>query len=491
MIMKKANLIAAALLVCMLSGCGSDAQTPVTSGVDDTTSKQEDTTTAEATSTKKIDEPEVMTGDYGGREFNILYLTNNSYRAHELYFFASAEDTGDVLNNAIYERNSAVEDALNIKIKGLPVDFDEIYNELRKVASAGDPVYDLALTHTFSYMTNMLSDRLFYDWNLIPNVDLTKNYWNQNMNETLAVNGVLPIAKSDYMPPEVYVITFNKKIHDEYGLDDYYELVREGKWTLDRFIEEVNKVSQDLNGDGVFDAKDKYGLSMPTDIGQAFLNACDMYSVGMDSDGFKINQPSERFVSMIEKLNRLYYGSDSTYLYTYSDMGTDKELKFSKGNSLFSLEDLNDIVLLRNMDDDFGLLPFPKYDEAQENYQSMNLSGYIAVPVSAGDIDLTGKAVELLNYESAKTFMPVFYDTLLGNKYIRDDESSEMLDIMFDGIVFDYGWVYGGYNEISQGVRIMLEQKTTDAMSYYEKNTKKCQKIYDKMYAIMETYNER
>ena len=485
-------VLLASMLTTFAAGCGSDAgdsNDTTTSGG----STASDTTTAEeTTSGKVIDVPDVQNEDYGGRDFNILYMTNNSYRAHDLYFFADAEDTGDVLSNAIYERNSAVEEALNIKIKGLGVDFDDIYKELKKVASAGDDVYDLTLTHTFSYLTSIISDGLLYDWNQIPNVDMTKNYWNQNMDKTLAIDGVLPVAKSDYMPPEVYTVTFNKKIHDDYQLEDYYQLVRDGKWTLDKFISEVGKVSEDVNGDGTFDANDKYGLGTILDANfQAFLNSCGMFAVTKDGDSLTVTPPSEKLVGMVDKLYNMLYTGHSAYYYTYADKNTSKELSFSKGRTLFSLENINDIELLRNMDDDFGLLPYPKYDEEQEDYYSLGMSGYIAVPISAGDIDLTGKAAELLSYQSAKIFLPVFYDTLLGNKYIRDDESAEMLNIMFDGMVFDYAMVYGGWNQISYGVYLMLANKTNDVMSYYEKNTKSVQSTYDKMAKVFAKYNDR
>ncbi|MBE6658185.1 MAG: hypothetical protein E7604_07055 [Ruminococcaceae bacterium] len=484
----KHNWLLFLLAAAILSGCGDETGKPTT---DDTASSS--TAVSEiVTEPSDVDSHAVPESDYAGESFDILYASGGLYIAHERFFFAE-EATGEVLNDAIYERNLAVEEALNIDINGVTFGYiDTIYPKIRQDVQAGDNAFDLALTHTYAGITSMISERLVYDWNDVPYVDLTKNYWNQNMNQTLTVNGVLPVASSDYMPADTYMILYNKKLHKDYQLEDYNALVRDGKWTLERFTGEVNKISSDLNGDGVYDVNDQYGLAAMLDANfQGFLNACDLYAVGLTDEGLTITQPDDRFVHMIEVLNGLLYYNQSVYYWKMADHGTEKALDFSSDRALFTIVDINSIETFRNMETDFGILPLPKYDEAQENYRSLSMSGFITVPQSTADVELSGKAAELLSHYSAEIFTPAYYDLLLDSKVARDEESSEMLDIIFDSIVFDYGMVYGGYNEISYSLMQILMKKDTAIASYFEKNTKRVQKnIYDKVYKAFVEFGE-
>ena len=485
--MKIKRTIALLLLASLLVGCGSGGTETKDTTNSDTVTTAGDTTTEEESS-GKWDKPSVEAKDYGGRDFNVLA---SNYRAHELYFFSDGEN-GDTLNDAVYKRNSAVEDKLNIKIKSTVFgDITTIYPAIQKSVMAGSPDYDLALTHSYEGISWMIGEQLLYNWNAVDTVDLTKNYWNQNMNDTLSVNGVLPVVKSEYMPPEVFVILFNKKIQDDYKLDDYYQVVKDGKWTLDYFVSEVSKVSDDLNGDGKYDINDRYGLAGLLDANfQAFLNGCDLYAVSKDDDGrLVINQPNERFVNMYSKIYSLVYDGHSTYTFRWADRDSDKAMKFENNQALFFFSDTNSIDTLRSMEADFGILPFPKYDEEQENYRTLSMSGFLALPASAGDKDFSGTVTEYLSYYSAEMFMPVFYDTLLGNKYIRDNESSEMLDIIFENIVFDPAMVYGAYNEISYSMMNLIVNKNKDVMSYFKARTNSNQKVYDKVYESFMNYN--
>jgi len=187
----------------------------------------------------------------------------------------------------------------------------------------------------------------------------------------------------------------------------------------------------------------------------------------------------------------LLYYNQFVYYWKMADHGTEKALDFSSDRALFTIVDINSIETFRNMETDFGILPLPKYDEAQENYRSLSMSGFITVPQSTADVELSGKAAELLSHYSAEIFTPAYYDLLLDSKVARDEESSEMLDIIFDSIVFDYGMVYGGYNEISYSLMQILMKKDTAIASYFEKNTKRVQKnIYDKVYKAFVEFGE-
>ena len=95
----------------------------------------------------------------------------------------------------------------------------------------------------------------------------------------------------------------------------------------------------------------------------------------------------------------------------------------------------------------FGILPVPKYDEAQEEYiqyvDSWCLSP-VVVPVNASNPERTGFIIEAIAEESKNYLSAPYYDKVLNGKVLRDDESSEMLDIVLNNFVLDncdlYQW---------------------------------------------------
>ena len=142
---------------------------------------------------------------------------------------------------------------------------------------------------------------------------------------------------------------------------------------------------------------------------------------------------------------------------------------------------------LRDFETDYGIIPYPKWDEKQEEYYTMVDGGHegIAIPVSVADPDFVGTITEALNAESYKRTIPVYYDIVLKTKGSRDEESVTMLDMIFDGRIFDFGYVYGEFGA-AFWPQFLIEKKSPDIASYYEKNHKK----YDEKMADAITFFE-
>ncbi|MCL2159730.1 MAG: hypothetical protein FWH48_10015, partial [Oscillospiraceae bacterium] len=114
-------------------------------------------------------------------------------------------------------------------------------------------------------MAPLAVDGLVLDFARTEGFQLDKPWWNQNMNREMTIGGALLFGVSDYIIPEPNVIYFNKELQASYGMEDFYSIVREGKWTLDKFTELVKIPMADLNGDGIYDASDQYGLALSID----------------------------------------------------------------------------------------------------------------------------------------------------------------------------------------------------------------------------------
>ncbi|MBQ8578278.1 MAG: hypothetical protein IJ449_10005, partial [Clostridia bacterium] len=98
------------------------------------------------------------------------------------------------------------------------------------------------------------------------------------------------------------------------------------------------------------------------------------------------------------------------------------------------------IESMRGMDTDFGIIPYPKYDEAQENYHTRVCYYFpVVVPSTNADTDMTGYLLEILNYRSYHDVIPAYYDISLKTKGTRDEASAQMLDLIFSSRVIDIG----------------------------------------------------
>lgn len=446
--MKK--LTFALTFVLLLTACG---QTPT--GTPETTGGE---TSASVTADPDFEKygyvaPDIPDSvDYNGAEFGIAYPTWSSYKS---YYFADSE-IGETVNDACYKRTVAVEEKLGVDIK--PYAFgveNDTLSFVEKTVMAGVDDYDLLLTHNYVGVIGILTGGYVMNWNDIGSVDLSKPYYNQNSRKNLEVDGVLPFLSGDFILPDINGLFFNTKMIDSYKLENPYELVKSGKWTLDKLEEMSKAATSDLDGNGVFDDKDQYGFVGCS--GWQFISAvtgAGQMMVKRDGGGMEIAIKDERCVDIIDKLQNFFYKSGDAFVWKSSrendpNNGGTPPVNFADGTSLFYCAPLSYFPFLRESEIDYGVLPFPKYDESQDGYYSLNWAGYMAVMKTARDPEMTGYVVEALSAESCRTVHPAFFNELLGGKIARDPDAVEVLGMMFDDPVCDNGIITSVFKMIS------------------------------------------
>lgn len=391
--------------------------------------------------------------DYG-KDFVVLYPDFSS--DYISYFFAE-ENTGEAMDVALFNREIKIEEHLGVDIEYQLVNnngdsgLSAIYPAIQQMAMTGDNLYQMVLTHCIQVTAVMATDGLLLDLNTVNSIDFENEWWNRTANDNLEIDGKQFYAVSDYVIPEMYVILFNKDLIEKNDLENPYDLVHEGKWTIDKMLELSESVLLD-NGDGIWDVNDTYGFGAPSDhMLTAFSYSCGLTLVEKDEDGFfsfAFNSP--KVYDVVDKL-KLLFESPSTYHYHWAaDMGlygysTEDALNIGTGRALFTLDQISMLYRWRNSDVDFGILPYPKYDENQDEYYSLDWAALTCVPEVAEDHEMIGEVMELYGCLSSEEVLPAFYDIMLGEKLSRDPESREMLDIIFDGSVFDAGMNYFGY----------------------------------------------
>lgn len=462
--------LASALLILMLinnlvSCSGQSEGNETTSSVSEGSSNTSEETEPERSS------PDFGKEDNGGALFTIYAP---EWGLYQNYFFAD-EENGDVMNDQIIKRERDVEDYLGVSIEHiLNGAYGDVKTNVRQSVMASDDSFQLALTHCIDGVASMITDGLLYDWNKLTYCDFSKDYWNKKNIDNLSVNGHSYYAISDYMLPDPNCVLFNKTMVDEFSLDDPYSLVRDGKWTLDKFASMCSAVTGDINGDGMYDINDRYGLATADNwYWTSVVYASGVNIVSSDKDGMKLSIDNDRMTGLVEKIDRLINKTNDSFIW-FVLADENEQLPISKGRSLFQITAINELNKFRDADVDFGILPFPKYDEAQPEYISNDWSGLMCIPKTVGDPELVGKVTELLAYYSSDTVIPAYYDKVLGEKLSRDEDSKEMLEIIYDTLVFDPSLNYFGFGANMQRFLYILDElvirdKSTAYASWYAK----------------------
>ena len=432
--MKKARLTAALLLIAMLSGCGN--QESMSEG---TTSADQDTKEeTSADTTVKDDLPDDL--DFSGRELRIL-TSNNTKNA----VLVPEESTGDILNDAMYDRNMKICDRFGITITEEAITWDSARDKARNTISAGDDAYDL-ISLIDREALNFAAENMIWYADDVKNINLSKPYWNQMLNENATIGGRQVLAYSDIAMTAydfTHVMLFNKKMVGDLQLGSPYDLVSDGTWTLDKFAEYSAQATSDINGDGVYDKNDRYGFaSLAKQIAPCFWIGAGCVSVKKDADDLPVfDMENERMLSVLERAYDLTWGGKDWFVQKEGDWYSNTTL-FAEDQVLFCNSTFSDIfgATLREMKSDYGIIPYPKYDEAQEKYYSRVEGGCpYSIPVTVVDTAFAGAMMEAISCESYNSVIPAYYEVALKAKFTRDSQSGEILDMLMQNRVYDWG----------------------------------------------------
>ncbi len=450
-----AATLAAAIFIGVTVSCAEGSQKTAA------TETEAETTVAETTTI--LDTlPKV---DLKGLTVRALARKNSWWQLTEI---SATELNGEVINDAIYNRNLKLESTCNIKF--LAEHVDSVGNTIRALIMANDSTYEFILANMNESAT-LAGDGMLINLYSIPTLDMSNPAWDQNANEYFSIAGKLYYGVSDISLGKneaIWCYMFNKRLIKDFALDDPYQLVREGKWTFDVSHQMMTVATADLNGDGKITADaDRYGLATHEVNYYALLIAGGEPLARAGSEGVPvITAGSDRFISVYDKIVLLFTQNDMT-LIEYEGKA------FMAGRALLCGQVLACVRLFRPMEDDFGIIPLPKYDELQKQYYSYVIPYDIfsaSVPVTANDLEVSGYVLQALAILSDYYITPAYYDITITGKGLRDEESAEMLDIILDSTVYDLARMYDWGAVASSIVANMMSGK--DFMSFFKKREK-------------------
>lgn len=399
---------------------------------------------------------------------------------------------GELINDALYNRNKRVEDKLNVTISAILDTKDNIPNLVKKAVTAGDDSYDLAF-YPNDVISSPITSDYFLDLNELEQLQLDKPWWDQIVIENSSIGDKLFFASSDtslFVFEATWVIYFNESMMSDLSLAFPYDDVRAGSWTIDKLIEYC-AAAANLNGADNFtydkDGPAQYGIVTHSQFMQALLCGSEEMLIGFDEDNLpEFNGDNEHFYSVCSKIAELTsikgQYSDRANM-TLNNTEGSVSTEFKNGRFMFLSETLGHISNLRDFDRDFGVLPIPKYDENQEGYRSMIATWGVlltTIPVTNLEYERTATVADMLAYESYISLMEPYYDTYLTQKGARNVDSAEMLAIVRETRELNIGRLYGWTTSLLDNVTNKLYVGNGDVASSVASMSKSLTKAIDK-----------
>lgn len=292
---------------------------------------------------------------------------------------------------------------------------------------------------------------------------------------------------SYYFLADTHVMLFNKKTFEDVSEEYPYQTVRDGKWTFDEMKRLAEVGTYDLNGDSEINADDDHiGYITTRWRGPQFCYIAEGTRLVTIEDGTpKLTMNRERAETIYSRYLD-FLKSDSAFLYKKAEVEDANLMKlWMSGRFMFYDGLIKYISIMRDMKDDFGILPLPKYDEAQSAYLSTPGAGInlYAVPITNSDTAGTSLILEAMAILGHEDIIPTYYETILKSKYARDDESAEMLDLIRENIIVDLGTQIYDQNTnpiTSIGWHLSVSKKDT-FVTFWERNIAKFEKCLDEV----------
>ena len=491
-------LFIAAVIAAPLASCGGDGSNEQQNnpgqdngGVNEEINGQDGANSGPETDAR----PELPDKTYSGRVIKIAAASETLW-GNEL-ICPEAED-GDLVNDATFRRNRTVEALFDVNLTQVDINFLAFETQFKNSVLAGDNMFDFAFPR-LSHAITLAAGGFLVDLNGVPYINHEQDWWDSAIVRGLSLAGKNFSLAGDinmYAYDGTFVMAFNKNLHRQLGLENLYDLVNSGKWTVDKLDNIMRAAVLDLDGDGVMTFDDQFGMYL-NDIHAviSFLTAfdCNAFEKTAGSGAEIIfDVTRDKFVAAIEKINRLINDGDAVFNPTNSSRWrlpssewNYAQRVFSDGRSLFMHQVLDTARMNRGMEDDFGLLPVPKFDESQKEYYSPVIDGVyvLSAPTSlpSENAEMIGGIIEAMAYEGRKQILPAYYDLTLVYKNTRDEESEQMLDIIFSQRKYslDEAYNFGGMKD---RLVDLVRKNSSDLGSLSERYAAAVQKDIDKLF---------
>lgn len=425
--------------------------------------------------------------DYKGSEpIRILAVDKSRHTYGEQQFVYDPEKEGNIINSAVQKRNDFIEETYGITFEVTP---EKYPNE--KVA-----MFAQTNTDEFDIVSESI-DRLVlgvtenYYLALDDYMNFSFPWWDSRAIDTLSLGDKHYFLAGDAIITDddnTYLTLYNKNLYKTNGelaaYGDIYQIVRDGKFTIDLYYEMCKKVSHP-DSSGLWSFNATYGNLSHAYGATVMMNGCDVATVVKNENNELItNVNTQSSISAFGKVYDLMSDRQNTQraelIIGQSPNNSSKygfaELAemFCSGRGLFYNTTSNSISNLKskNLDFEFGVLPIPKLNESQERYcctVNRYHSTALAIPttVPQSNVPRIVFAMQALGFYNAEVIR-AYYQTTLQLQAITADDDAEMLDIVYNNRFYDIGTIFTWGNLINLYGNVIADSNSNTLVSKWE-----------------------
>ncbi len=428
--------------------------------------------------------------DYKGETVTIL-SRDSAFVSDEVWV---EDQNGAMVNDAIYKRNEKVMQTLGVELESIQLTGDAyaVSTELRNAASSGETYFDIAANSTYSTIM-YTGENIFLDLTDCEYLDLDAIYWSQGYNESASIGnsqylatGALALSLYRLM----FITFYNKTLLEAAQCENLYTVVDEGRWTLDYQIQLSKDLYKDADGSGTVSEGDTVGFAGSSlSYIDPYWSSCDMPILAKDSDNLLVfSLDIEKMSNVVDKLIVLFNESNAWFDTSSGDDG-----KQTAMSNLFASGRVGTITMrlgsveteqLITMQDEYGIIPMPKYDEAQEKYYTFLHDQFTSFGISsvlASDperVQMLGAVLEAMALENYKSVVPTYYEVALKGRYLEDSDSWRMLDMIYESVKVDAGVLYTkNIESVHQTPRDMVLNGRNTVASMMKKISTRVEKV--------------
>lgn len=471
-----AMLLACLMLTATLTACATSTESGETQA-----SKQTNAVTEGEQETELTDD---LPSDLYYNKDEIVIISDKEMDFEQL--------SGEAVDDALYTRNREVEERLGIKLNC--IEEDNVIDKITASVSSGSTDYDIVEELCWRTAPKFTGG-YFRDLRKTDYLDFEKLYWNQSFNDVVSYNDAqygITGAMMLSLYRRTYVTVFNKELFTNANQTFLYEYVENNTWTLDKQAALVPLFHQD-NGNNMQDmTEDVYGfVSNDFIFVDPYWASCEVEIIRKNNDGDYewVFEPS-KLHDMAEKVLYLYYATDDGAYIEHDDYQAEQTVIkiFSEGHAAMATLCIESLEAgkIRNMADEYGVVPIPKYSEQQKSYKSQMHDGFTiaCIPTTVPE-DRTHElsaVLEAMCSTSYKIVRPVYYETTLRTQLAKDPQSAAMMDLIINNIFIDPGFVYShSMGSFHQGFQQLVDKGQNDAISRYERMAKSAKRAFDKL----------
>ena len=450
---KSLSLLLALLMLlsvtAVFAGCGETQEGPDATLPGDSAANAEDESAEEDHRFDNV--------NYNGREFRIYTSTNISTMGKGNSNFlieGTGETDGGLVNDAVLERNIQVEDLLGVELEFTQIDlaYNAVAADIRRFTTSGTDEYDLVINDIYAYAELLIEGnfRNVLDEDCV--FDFERPYWYKDyMDDLRLMDGYQYVLAGDYFIDilrDAHLLLLNKQIYmDHYNrkADELYDVVTNFEWTYEKMNEIISDMYVDKNLNGTKDKGDQFGFMEPEFWGGSipFSVSGNPTFISRDEDGYPtvVLHEGDRANQLANAMGTLFNNdSASVALTTDADLltaFTQDECLIVGYQRLGSLEN----AILRQMEGDAAVLPYPMLFASDKKYTTSahDTTEMGAIMATSTDLAFISTVVEVLNRETAKILIPVYYKECLQVQCVDDEKAAAIIDIIHDN--FDNSFI--------------------------------------------------